>query len=178
MINSIGGNNKLVTPNSIQDGITVNISKLHLQKQLSNPENPNLQTFIHIFDNVYQFLRQLFNVSFQILKPYVFSIICVMKGGTGIPIGYIFAPTETNNTYDDFFTHLGEIIKTHEEGFYNQLKERFYFQSDGGKALLSFYKPNNFKYCFCHVHIVRKFGTNSKLRNYVIKALQSRGPQS
>ena len=142
-----------------------------------------LRTFVRIFPDINILLTNAYSdfesfgqtmnfeidTSFKIFSPYVFCIVCYMRAGTGIPIGYIIGPSETHELYNLFFESLRKYIG---ESMYDKIKKAFYFESDQGRALISFYKENQFNHCFCHVHILRNFGTNLLLTQFIKKALR------
>ena len=150
-------------------------------QQNENHENDlfSLRTLTHIFYgskqiicesiNKQEYIRMQIDTSFKIFQPYVFALVIYMWGHTGFPLGYIIAPSESSEIYNTFFTNLQTFFQQEE---WEKAKELFFFQSDEGSALKKFYKDNNFKHCFCHVHIVRNFGVNSKLRTLISKALR------
>ena len=166
----------------LQDPINHPIIIETLSNETKKSKQMGLRTFIRIFPNINKLLlnaysdfenfKQTINfeidTSFKIFSPYVFCIVCYVRAGTGIPIGYIIGPSETHELYNSFFKSLRKYIG---EEIYDKIKRAFYFESDQGKAILSFYNENHFNHCFCHVHIIRNFGNNFSLAKIIKKAL-------
>ena len=98
------------------------------------------------------------DASFYVLNPFVFCIPLIIIGNESIPIGLSVGPSEKSNLYEQFYNFLKKI----DQNSYERLKE-IPVLSDEGSALEKFCSDNNLQHFLCFVHILRKFGSSSKL---------------
>ena len=96
--------------------------------------------------------------SFEVFKPYVYSIPHGIIQNESVPLGLIIGPSETHEIFSLFY----DFIKTCDIESYNLIKKAPLL-SDQGSGLIKFAKIEDLIHFFCLKHIIDKFGSSTPI---------------
>jgi hypothetical protein len=114
-----------------------------------------------IFPHAKQILEaaQYFEIdsSFEVFKPFVFSVPLAIIDNENFPLGLQISPTESFLHYFTFIQNLEQTFNLH-----NFFHGKF-FLSDMGTAIKQLVKQLGAKHFFCYRHLIESFGSSTFL---------------